>query len=712
MTIFMRVFDKDTSVIIMEMPLASPLRYSYGLNASAQFSSEIPQNWPNSDLVEIGQAVEFRRGKTPFLAGNLQRVELTQGAMIGFTGMGQLDALYDEKAFGISTYEDLPLLGVLTELLQEAGWVLGDISSLKDPDQVTSINLRGEANLLVQINKLLSGVPELFYREGDFILGSPSLDIGTFKNASGIRALNAGRDAIIPEDNLDVHWVENLSYQEDVSQAAYAVHAIGGPVTDQLGIERVINLGDAVDADIAHLFDADFPIIEDLAEQSWAMLNYQAYGRVGGIIRSTVDGTSDVIIGDNVGGGGESNLWQMQCFVPFPGIFESFALWFGAVTANALGFDLTWVLQEIDINDHRTVLADNLLTGTINTASITNSIQRVTLTEDFEFLQGKLYGLAIGFNFNPSPDVFNVRLRTRAAFSNSPVFRMQSRNGKATLGATWGASQLLGFLEVKSRAIEVPQASFVGETAAKYAPKNTGGMSGPNAIQKAGLALRLWTKAYLLDRLPNVKTYSMSTVGTKLLPKAGDTIYVNSKAYGYYVDPISQEVVQTQRQVLGNLRVDKAQVEIEGESVKIQYELLDGLGIPRTSLIVDLYDRSRSQIPDQGDVAARPWSLLLDTLSLSVGPVNPDTVLSNGRFGYRVSVSIYSGAYLVRPANVEMIYLAGLPFGTLSTGGDLLVELASFPSLVTGLLVFDISLKNRNWVYGDIADLTVKLIWR
>lgn len=713
MAIVMRVYDSATDALLVEFPLAAGLSLSYGINSSLQFSGELPENWPKRELIVVGSPVEVFIGTRRLLAGILQRLEPTLDYITRFSGVGTMDSLYDEKIFPLAYYDSKPLLGVLVELLIQAGWLLGDISTLESPDQVTTIDLRSESNLLTQLNKLLTGIPEVFYREGETILGYPSIDIGRFMQSSGISALSPGMSPTTPEDSPDVHWITDFNYQEDSSAVVRAVKALGGNVRDNLAENRVINLGDALSGSIALIADPEFPIIEDLAERNWVAINYRDFGRVGGRVLSTVSGTTEVIfIGDTQGAAVEQNVWLLFTFVPFPGMFESFSLWIGsAVGANVLTTPITWILQEISTSDYRTVIADNLATGTF-TADLVNSIKKVSITSPYELVAGKLYGLAIGFDFNPSPDLFNIHFKDRTA-STSYSFKVQNAGTRPTVAGLWSNLNALSYLEVITSPLDPVSGGVVGETASKYAPQNTGANSTLAEIRAAGAALYVWAKAYLIDRVPGIKNYNLSASAfSNSLPKVGDTLYVDSKAFGQYIDPVTGRIVTTVRDVQGNLRINSIQADIEDDSAQVTYALMTDTGVPKTDIIVSLYDKTENEDPAQGGAAARPWALLLDTLSIVVGPVSPDTMLEDGTLAVTVSISIFAGSYASRPSNVEEVYMAGLPYGTISPGGQLRVEMVQLPSIANPNVIFKIALQTRDWEYGDVATITVKQVWR
>jgi hypothetical protein len=131
-----------------------------------------------------------------------------------------------------------------------------------------------------------------------------------------------------------------------------------------------------------------------------------------------------------------------------------------------------------------------------------------------------------------------------------------------------------------------------------------------------------------------------------------------------------------------------------------------------TDQIIALYDKVAERRPPQGAVFTSPWGLLLDTVTLTVGPQSPDAVFADGRLAVTVTVSIFDGGVPSLPTATEMVYLACNPYGE-SGSGQLRVEVTEEPEFTTtGQVTFLLGLANRDWEYGDEADMTVKLLWR
>lgn len=132
--------------------------------------------------------------------------------------------------------------------------------------------------------------------------------------------------------------------------------------------------------------------------------------------------------------------------------------------------------------------------------------------------------------------------------------------------------------------------------------------------------------------------------------------------------------------------------------------------------VLDAHDaqQARTQATPEGEVIARPWLLTLDTLVATISDLSPDTTLGDGTKACLVTLSIFSGLFSVIPADVNQVYLAGLPFGT-SAQGVLRIELTQRPDLYISAaddVIFAVAFRNRGWEFEDAANLTVKLIWR
>lgn len=727
--VFLRFIDPDTNTALFDLPVES-FKLNVGLNQSTEWSASISIQTPSITTIFRGMVIEFYVDGALYFEGVLQRFdpELTEKTTLSISGRSFLDNdLYSVKSYPLSYYDQAPILGVGTELLLQAGWALGDIGTLEETDLTTTIDLRGERNLLTQFNKFLQGLPRTYWREGVQRLDTHTVDLGIFNQGSGIAAIAPDSLAQFEEDSPYVHTIESFKYTVDFIEAAYAIRLQGGNINDA-GTERVVNLGDALAVDLNLRLDTQYPIIEEVNERVWSVVNLTDYPYPGGRIFSSEDTLSNVItvaaIGDTVGGAVEANVHMLISFIPYPGLLNHITIRLGTRDVNftsELGsvFDIYWRIYEIDPSDNRTVTAiihHQVIPG----AQFPAADMALILIPDTEIIleAGKLYGLGIGTTVGPVLDVARQVIigANRTSVSNTFFMRQLNIPGGTlpVVGSSFNIANFVPVIEVVTDRIGTIFASAVTEKQEKFAPPKTGAASPSAEIQRAGYALYQYGKNYLFEHPPIKKEYSMSVVGTKHVPKPGDTLYVKGRATIEFFDEISNTVfVEIMEDIDGDLRVISYDMDFAKDgSIQINYKLQEGDGIPVTERLLALYDETKDQKPPEGDIWASPWGLLLDTISVNISNVSPNATFSDGTFAYGVTVSIFDGSVASLPTNTEWVYLAGNPYGT-GSGGDLRIEVTEEPTFSSsGQITFLVAFANRGWEYGDSASLTIKLIWR
>lgn len=571
----LRVINPVTDILIFDAPAIRGDIF-FSLNASNEFSVDIAANWRGVESLVIGLTAELYWQGNLIFSGIIQNKKDPDSEVIELDGRSFIDNLYDAKDFPLAQYEDQPLLGILTELLLQIGWELGDISTLPDPDLTITIDLRGERNLATQINKLLEGVPDVFYREGTVILGVKTLDVGIFENNSGIQALGHPMAVTVESDDPFVHWVEpdGLVIQQSTTEVVYALRSRAGRVRTG-GADRVINLGDALSDDLTRRFDVSYPIIEDLVESDWVALNLIDFPNPGGRILCPTAALSILTLADFDISGVEQNRWAMITFVPFPGLFKEFSTWFGIVDVGLEPFDITWRLQEIDPADNITVLADFLATGTALFSDIEDRIFTFDAGSTFTFEKGKLYGIAFGADFNPAGIADSFDLNNGVNIINSShSFKLQYRNaGAGAVGLPWTNFERTPYLEVVSLPATIFDAGLVTQEAPKYTPPKTGSDTTDNLLKKSGAALWDWTKSFLKEHRPAVTRYTLKGQGTRNFPKVGETIFVASSAVTQFINPFTQRVTETRAEVRDNLKVNSVRLSFSGDQIGVDYDL-------------------------------------------------------------------------------------------------------------------------------------------
>lgn len=722
--IFLRFISRENGAILFDLPVTD-FDLDFGLNQSTGWSASVPLNTKGIEAIFEGMNIEFYVDGELFFEGIFQSFQrdLMDRDVLKLSGRSFLDNLYAYSAYALSYYDDVPLLGVLTELLEQAGWTLGDISTLDNVDQEFSKDMRGEKNLLTQINKVLEGIPFTYWREGVNQLDKRAVDIGLFNRESLISALFPADQTQYAGDDDYLHTLTSFSYSLDFSDAVYGVRPEGGKVKESATVERVINLGDALVVDPLLRVDDEFQIIEDLNERAWSLVNVRDYPYPGGRVLSSEETKTTVLtiaIGDVSGGAVENWRHLLITFIPYPGIMRHFTIWLGTVDASftsevGINFDMYWKLFEVDPADNRTLISDPLHTQVIPPASIiTNRALRIEPDTDILLEPGKLYGLVFGTTVAPTADVVRcaLQLNNRASISSSFGIRVFDTTLPVN-GSVFGASALVPIIEVVTDPVGTMYAGFVVEKQPKFAPPQSGSAAAAAEIGRAGYSLYLWAINYLIEHPALKKDYTAKAVGTKQLVPVGDKLYVRGNARLELFDDISGLAeVEIFEEVDDFLRVTGYSVHFKNESIDITYKLLDGEGIIVSEQLVALYDIVEDERPPEGDIWTSPWGLLLDTITTTIGPAMPNAQFADGTDAYEVVVSIFDGSVPSLPTNTEWVYLAGNPYGT-STSGVLRIEVIEIPEFTsTGQVTFLVGFTTRGWLYGDTADLTVKLIWR
>lgn len=280
MTAFIRFFDKTTGVILAD-DIPESMDVSFSLGSSPNWKAKFTGNSAAMQLVQEGNLVEIYVNGELILEGSVQtfsRGSERNKVEFDLDGRGLLDGLYDYRA-NSQAYSppDTPLLVILGELLRRGGWRIGEIHTLADPEQTLSVDLRAENRLLSQIQKALEGIPVTFYREGKKLLGDPSLDIGTFREESGLLLTTFPDDSLLIEEDRNIGRISNIDVVYESTEIVEAIEAIGGDLKDDSSVTRAINLGDALAADPTLATDPDFPIIEEIAGYVYSVRNMAIY---------------------------------------------------------------------------------------------------------------------------------------------------------------------------------------------------------------------------------------------------------------------------------------------------------------------------------------------------------------------------------------------------------------------------------------------------
>lgn len=735
MATFARFFDPDTDGVLFDLPVLNA-NIEFGLNQSTRWSMTIDLNVYGIETIFRGLTVELYVDGVLILEGQLQEFSpvITGESEIAIKGHSFLDALYDSPSYPLSYYDDKPVLGVLTELLIQNGWLLGEVGTVANPDQTMTKDLKGEKNALTQLKSALDGLEGTYYREGGSVLGTRRLDIGSFQEKSGISLVMPSEFSTYEDDDDYAHVLTDLSYTVDFTDAIHAVRMEGGKVRES-GADRVIHLGDAGIANRDLMHDQEFPIVEDMTDSGWVLYNNRDYPYIGGVIhgvpRTNLAGLSQFTIGDN-DGANNINRKVLQTFYAFPGRLRSFTFWWNTIAwTAALVTDIisganamTWSLWEVDTTTNNTLIDGPFASGVYTNEAIYYSGRvypnsgpvEIVLEDNVVLEAGKYYGIVHELAVDPTPATYAAFILIHnVVYSPISWMKLQYLDTlpNVGIGSVFTTYARLWPFRVETVPLSRLFSGFTVEKESKYAPQKTGADAAAGEISRAGLALYDYGKAFLTEHRPRKREYSASTVGTKRLPRPGDTVYVKGKAVLEYYDTGRDRILQTvYDEIDADLRVSGYTVTIANDEISVDYKLLDEAGVIESERLLNLYDNTEQKDPPEGAANYSLWGLVLDTLTTSIPATSPDTTMVDGRNAISVSLSILSGSVPSIPQDTQSVYMAGLPYGT-SNNGDLDIEMVSEPEfLSSGTVDFKVSLKNRGWEFGDTADLTVKLIWR
>jgi len=270
MSIFIRFFDADTNTVLSDATPES-IKISWKLNQSPEWSAGYPKNTLAMKNIQKGNLIEIYKDGGLLLQGILQdfgekwnndTIELS------ISGRGRLDGLYDVRAYSQAYFLNKELLSILTQLLNRAGWRVGQIKTLVNPTQTLTIDLRSEKRLLAQVSSLLLGIPGTFFRYGGLVAGKQSIDIGSFGEESGVGLYKTNPmllDELTRDFGEQTGIIEKIDVKQALAEIINSVEVIGGDVKDNTGVTRAITLKDALTADPTLATNPNFPIVTEIA---------------------------------------------------------------------------------------------------------------------------------------------------------------------------------------------------------------------------------------------------------------------------------------------------------------------------------------------------------------------------------------------------------------------------------------------------------------
>lgn len=721
MTFRIRFLNPENNVLIGDV-FVEKASVNTGLGKTGEWSTEIPTALDILPYLEKGQTAQLFYQGHLVIEGEIKtfQTKLDDANKIEIKGRDFLDGLYEFPADTTAVYKDAFLVQVVSQLLIQAGWRLGQVATMIDPltTKITG-DFRSEENLLPQIQKLINSVPKLTYRYGGIQAGFPTLDIGFFATPSGMRfysppnedfVVNAG-DGLLGVDDT-VGFIKELSYETTLEDLTWGIEAYGGEVTDELGVKRNISLYDAFRAVPARLNDLQYPINEMQWSGrgryvTWDKTRQEGLG--GSLISYTgANATSHTNMG-NISGAVASLNYKLAVWFKSPGGYlKDFILQFGATTGGVITDPVSWFLHDSDgvFPNPGTLLGQGEIGVWVSSKWMRSYTESI---EDIYLEQGEEYALVIGYD---KPAGFPISTFRSLFYHNianpQSMFRGAILNGASDVWSTLNTFNPNLELNFDRPTPQAPGALIV-KTMSQFAPENTEANATALDCQKAGTALWEWCKRYIADHIDNQVKYSMTPLGEIAFPQIGDTIEVHGIAQGTIIDPYTERVETVTTKVdKNNLRVDTLSLDFSGDKVDIKVDLTDGNGITNLDFYVTIYDSAKNQDPLLGVV--RTWMLSWETVAAahSQGNADPDAVMSDGRAAKLVTLPLP-----VNPGGTATkVYLAFTPLATSVVGGALAdVEVVSHPS-VDGLTAAVVKVcPGLAWAYTSAVSFDIFYAW-
>lgn len=669
MAFILRVFDQSGITPSSEMYIESGT-ISKELDSSDTYSISIPVNTAAAADIAEGMIVELYLDGDFLLKAEIQKLnkgvlEVTKS--LKTAGRGILDNLYDTVSDPTLIVESTPLLLALYEILEASSWRLGDISTIPDKDFVVElVDLRNEHSYLGQVKKLMKLEPELSLIVGDQVLGKDTINIGVFDENSGVLFRSpAGRyyDILPSNFNIISKLVEKKSNEEEV----FYLESIGGEVKDSNGLHRSITLFDAWDNDNDLATDPDFPIVEIVPGQRYAVINAAENPYPGGLFY-TVNAAS---VG-NTNFMGDSGLsgrmrWTGFSFRGIPGKLNYLSIILSTIFGD---FYNDWEGEGI------TIWLSNLGTSGSYTYDHFNAERlfeapfvhadglppfgeyRIDLTDaDLTIDLNTIYGLAIGFDNAQAVSSYINHIRyvgvsgTDVGMGHCQTSRTDNTN-EVWIDADWFSS-----LKIFTNPIESVARRFQAfEKWTEYAPPKDGENNSTLAqTRAAGKALYDRSIANLMERETTRRKYTMSAIGRNLIVPLGNKVSVLGKAQTAVQNPVTGKVSADYYEVDGDFRVLGYKLNIKSNTISATYDLAD-ISLTRDSGVVDIYDETKGEQQVEGVVYKffGTSEMVKETVPLS--SMLPDTTLTDGRDALLVEFP-YD-----RPTDRHVSDFIGLPF--------------------------------------------------
>lgn len=689
MAAIVRLKEQETDSLLADTP-AVKATVSIGLNKSGEFSVDVPLNTEALVDVNTGNNVEIYQGGLLLIRGVLQKFNraLKDEAIITVSGRDVTDDLYKVRSLSYALFEDTAVSTILAFLLRQAGWMLGDISTMENPDALMTIDLRGEKYLINQISKLITEVSNTVYRYGDTVAEVNALDVGVFNQSSDITFYTPSDNPAIDFDSRQVGKITSLTSDVEFTERVHTLELIGGEVQDNAGVKRTVTLQDAIYQDPTIRFHAEYPVRQHWVNQS-TVLHRRSAGLPGGGFISWPANTQLL-------GYGRVASVTRNIFVEFiipPGILTEVTLDFSTNTGAPTGTTFLKIFKTI----LGTGLPDGPELGQAIFTHVPSARNRIIFSTPVRIEWDTPYLFQLGFSVptagaNDYATLIGTNVvgytNSLTVWLNTSVITQTPRITVLTLpDMTDGEAQTLQWTQ--------------------YAPEITGSNSTQSRIRK--MAVTMWGAgcAYMDTKSGLNESFQMEAIGEEIVPALGDLVYVRGQAEYAFTDPFTGDT-QTYRELIEeNLRVNGISISL-GDEITYSFELFKGTGnVFDADEYLAMYVRTKAVKPEAGEVQALVYAPQAGVIVYPIPyPVGPNASMSDGRDAFQVTLTLPAS-----PTNKRDVYLCGIPipeaFNTAMT-----VEVVSHPvyNTLTGPTI-RIAPKYRGWSFQDEATIRCRIIW-
>lgn len=685
------------------------VNYQVSLNESSSWAFTVALNLFNLDWLNTADYVEIYDGVRFITEGYIQRENINlseDSGKVTVEGRGPLDFLYKFQPAPRGSFENMPLIAALREILFYAEWDLGDYSTLSDVDGVVTEDVRTEKNLMAQITKLLKIIPNTHFRYGGKIDGVHRIDIGQFNVLSPVIFTDTKFDTgtVLSKPQIDETYVERVAQ----------VEPLGGELEPSGGFGKTLNLQTVLEPgrDPQLAYDSNYPIVEVIDGERYVVVDMNAPGLIGGEV--TLQNGTPAATGFNsyFGSNGTPSFAIAQRIHVLPGQLREFSVYLGNASNSPDNYTFKWTIASVNPIARDTVdylNLDVIATGEIAAGNHAPNT-RLKIVPDTEVLLNDSQGYWFVFEL---PDAIGVNFYypygTLATSSQTALLKRIN----VTSGAEIDYSPEAIYLEVLTRPTDDRITHITQKWDDIQSPRTSVNLTALN-IYRLEKTLYERAKTYLQAQREVERSYSFDFLDFTKEPitriRVGDQVTVKGNWSAEVYNPANRGKIGITKLALNEtLRVET--VEWKGKDSRRRIgalTLTPDTGLDRLDEMVYLYAKARPRMFAK-DIVTEYVLYERERVEASTteSSVLGDAYGSDGRLGKKITLTVPSPAISDYAGEVLLI---GLPVVT-STTGVPEVEIIQYPDASTDL-EFIVLMRGRSWAYTDSVTATAHFLWR